>query len=89
MVLLLQYTLIFASGQGIPMVGVVYDPKVSGFLDYLGQDLYLPLQEVSMGTLGDLIDAAMADDAFEAENIDRLRRLAGYNGELAKQLLDA
>lgn len=83
------HTLIFASGQGIPMVGVVYDPKVSGFLDYLGQDLYLPLQEVSMGTLGDLIDAAMADDAFEAENIDRLRRLAGYNGELAKQLLDA
>ena len=83
------HTLVFAAGQGIPMVGIVYDPKVSGFLDYLGQDLYLPLQEVSMGALGDLIDAAMADDAFEAENIDRLRRLAGNNGALAKQLLDA
>ena len=51
------HTLIFASGQGVPMVGIVYDPKVSGFLDYLGQDLYLPLQEVNLGALADLIEA--------------------------------
>ena len=81
------HTLIFASGQGVPMVGVVYDPKVSGFLDYLGQELYLPLAEVNAAALGDLIDAAIAEEPFAAENIERLRRLSRKNEELAKRLL--
>ena len=82
------HTLIFASGQGVPMVGVVYDPKVSGFLDYLGQELYLPLAEVNAAALGDLIDAAIAEEPFGAENIERLRRLSRKNEELAKRLLE-
>ena len=81
------HTLIFASGQGVPVVGIVYDPKVSGFLDYLGQDLYLPLQEVNLGALADLIDAAMAEEPFESENIQRLRRLSAENEALARRLL--
>ena len=81
------HTLIFAAGQGVPMVGVVYDPKVSGFLDYLGQDLYLPLEEASAASLCDLIDTAMAEQMFEAENIRSLRELAAENEELARHLL--
>ena len=81
------HTLIFASGQGVPVVGIVYDPKVSGFLDYLGQDLYLPLQEVNLGALADLIDAAMAEEPFESKNIQRLRRLSAENEALARRLL--
>ena len=81
------HTLIFAAGQGVPMVGVVYDPKVSGFLDYLGQDLYLPLEEANAASLCDLIDTAMAEQMFEAENIRSLRELAAENEELARHLL--
>lgn len=83
------HTLIFACGQGVPIVGIVYDPKVSGFLDYLGQDLYLPLSEVTAAALGDLIDAAMAEEPFEAENILRLRRLSAENELLAQKLLES
>ena len=82
------HTLIFASGQGVPMVGVVYDPQVSGFLDYLGQELYLPLTEVTDAALDDLIDAAMAEKPFEEENFLRLRRLAAENETLAQRLLE-
>ena len=82
------HTLIFASGQGVPMVGVVYDPKVSGFLDYLGQERYLPLAEVTAAALDDLIDAAMAEEPFEVENIERLRRLSAENETLARHLLE-
>lgn len=81
------HTLIFASGQGVPMVGVVYDPKVRGFLDYLGQELYLPLGEVTAASLDDLIDTAMAEEPLNAENILRLRRLAVENETLARRLL--
>ncbi len=82
------HTLIFASGQGVPVVGVAYDPKVSGFLDYLGQDLYLPLSDVTSAALNDLIDAAMAEEPFEAENIQRLRELSAENEALARRLLE-
>ena len=72
------HTLIFAAGQGVPMVGVVY---------YLGQDLYLPLEEANAASLCDLIDTAMAEQMFEAENIRSLRELAAENEELARHLL--
>ena len=83
------HTLIFAAGQGVPMVGVVYDPKVSGFLDYLGEELYLPLQEVTAAALCDLIDGAMAEKPFASDNISRLCRLSQQNERLAKRLLEA
>ena len=81
------HTLIFASGQNVPMVGVVYDPKVSGFLDYLEQELYLPLQEVTAASLDDLIDTALAEESFATISLLRLRGLAAENGTLAAQLL--
>ena len=81
------HTLIFASGQGIPVVGVVYDPKVSGFLDHLGQELYLPLQEVNAANLGDLILTALAEKNLDRENIARLRTLCRNNEALAAKLL--
>lgn len=82
------HALVFASGQGVPLVGVVYDPKVSAFLDHLGQDLYLPLQETNGAALCDLIDAALAERRFEGENIRRLRRLAEENEEILRSYLD-
>lgn len=81
------HALIFASGQGVPMIGVVYDPKVSGFLDDLGQEFYLPLQEVTAAALSDLIDGALAERTFERESIEHLRRLAAENESLARRLL--
>ena len=77
------HTLIFVAGQGVPMVGVVYDPKVSGFLDYY-ERLYRFANDAS---LCDLIDTAMAEQMFEAENIRSLRELAAENEELARHLL--
>ncbi len=82
------HALIFASGQGVPMVGVVYDPKVSGFLDHLGQELYLPLQEVTASNLEDLIIAALSEKDLSKENVAHLRSLCRNNEALAKRLLE-
>ena len=82
------HVLVFASGQGVPLVGIVYDPKVSAFLDHLGQDLYLPLAETNAASLCDLIDAALAERHFERENIRHLRHLANKNEEVLRGLLD-
>ena len=70
------HALMFSAGQGVPLVGVVYDPKVSSFLDYIGQDLYLDLRSVTADKLTALIDSAAAradDQQLRLEHIQRLR----------------
>ncbi|MBR6824982.1 MAG: polysaccharide pyruvyl transferase family protein [Oscillospiraceae bacterium] len=81
------HTLIFAAGQGVPLVGLVYDPKVSGFLDDLGQKRYLSLSETGAGRLLKLIDEALGDNASTVENVERLRKLAAENETFAGELL--
>ena len=58
--------LIFAAGHGVPLVGLVYDPKVSSFLDYLGFKHYIDLAEVSGDKLRGLISAALSEFSPEA-----------------------
>ncbi len=82
------HTLIFAAGQGVPLIGVVYDPKVSGFLDDLGQTRYLPLHEAKGEALCRLIDEALQDRPT-GENVARLRTLAAESEALAAQLLQS
>ena len=47
------HALIFAAGQGIPLAGVVYDPKVSAFLRYTGQDNFTNLEDLTEAALND------------------------------------
>lgn len=81
--------LIFAAGLGIPTVGVVYDPKVSGFLDYLGSEQYLSLLEVNAAALNDLIDGAISSTDAENDAARCLRELAEQNAKIANQLLQS
>ncbi len=81
------HTLIFAAGQGIPLIGLVYDPKVSGFLDDLGQRRYLSLWETGGNTLLRFIDEALSEETSTEENVARLRKLAGENEAFAAKLL--
>ena len=81
------HALIFATGQGVPLVGLIYDPKVSGFLDDLGQKRYLPLGETGGDALLKLIDDALADKTAHGENVERLRKLAEENEVYAAGLL--
>ena len=84
------HALIFAAVRGVPLVGVVYDPKVSAFLDDAGQDLYAQLDQVTPELLCSLIDAAAQRrqdrDALE-EKTARLIRLERENSQAAARLL--
>ena len=84
------HALVFSAGQGVPLVGVVYDPKVSSFLSYIGQDLYTDLKDLTLDALKVNIDAAVArigDDAFLRGGVDRLRQIERRNQDAAAQLL--
>ena len=85
------HALVFAAGHGVPLVGAVYDPKVSSFLDAAGQDLYTPLGELTESILNAHLDAAVAragDRALRKDSVHKLRVLEEQNSICAKELLD-
>ena len=84
------HALVFSAGQGVPLVGVVYDPKISSFLSYIGQDLYTELADLTYEGLCAHIDAACArigDTEFLSGGVDRLRKVERRNSETAAELL--
>ena len=84
--------LIFAAGQGVPLVGVVYDPKVSAFLSYMGQELYEDLSQLSTESLCAKLDQALSLGAGPAalkDSVDRLRHIEQHNPDTMRKLLQA
>lgn len=84
------HALVFSAGQGVPLVGVVYDQKVSSFLSYIGQNLYCDLSDASAETLIPLVDSACArigDTEFLNSSVARLRAVEDINSKTAQTLL--
>jgi len=82
--------LIFSAGQAVPSVGIVYDQKVSSFLDYIGQDLYQDLADLSADRLKEMIDGAVAqgsDRTFLAQRIEKLREMEAVNRQVIQDYL--
>lgn len=82
------HALIFAAGSAAQLIGIVYDPKVSGFLTYMGQSRYCLLEEVTAQRLSAYLDEAMAAGGARA-NVERLKLLARENETVARQMLEA
>ena len=85
------HALIFAAGQGIPLAGVVYDPKVSAFLRYTGQENFMDLEDVTLESLQTMIDRAVAQAGHpeaQAAAVDRLQAIEGGNVAVARRLLE-
>jgi polysaccharide pyruvyl transferase CsaB len=51
--------LVFASGHGVPLVGIVYEPKVSAYLRYIGQTNFMELYDLTGDKLKRSIDEAL------------------------------
>ena len=82
--------LIFSTGQAVPSVGIVYDQKVSSFLDYIGQDLYEDLGTLTADRLKEMIDGAMiqsTDRGFLIQRIEKLREMEEVNRRVIEQYI--
>ncbi|MGM9651758.1 MAG: polysaccharide pyruvyl transferase CsaB [Faecousia sp.] len=77
--------LILAATQGVAFAGVAYDPKVSGFMDYIGQGACCTLEQLSADTLKGLIDVALEEKNC-ADSAARMQKLAQENCRIAMEL---
>ena len=84
------HALIFAAGQGIPLAGVVYDPKVSAFLRYIGQENFLDLDALTADALKAMIDRMVSSPISPEEQaaaVRKLRQIEQVNVDTARRLL--
>ena len=84
------HALIFAAGQGIPLAGVVYDPKVSSFLRYIGQENFADLDALTPDLLKSMIDRVAAAPISPEEQeaaVRKLRQTEQVNVETARRLM--
>ena len=84
------HALIFAAGQGIPLAGVVYDPKVSAFLRYIGQENFLDLDALTADALKAMIDCMVSSPISPEEQaaaVQKLRQIEQVNVDTARRLL--
>ncbi len=84
------HALIFAAGQGVPLVGISYNEKVSSFLEYIGQNLSTPLGDLSAEKLKSDIAVAVSlipERESRLEAVETLRNKERLNREVLAKML--
>ena len=91
MIAMSLHALVFSAGAGVPMVGLVYDPKIEGFLEYIiqssaGDVRFLDFEKLKM----------LAEDVWDRRELIRkelhkvipeLKEKAGENAKIAVELI--
>ncbi|MBQ7986733.1 MAG: polysaccharide pyruvyl transferase CsaB [Clostridia bacterium] len=85
------HTLIYASSCNVPSIGIVYDPKVNGFLEYMGEENYINTEDLTKEKLCEYLDKVCAEyDSAKSHlkfNVRLMQNKANENTELLKGLL--
>ncbi|MCL1878504.1 MAG: polysaccharide pyruvyl transferase CsaB, partial [Defluviitaleaceae bacterium] len=67
------HALIYAAGAGVPIIGLVYDPKVASFIAYMNEDTAVDTSNLDLPALKSMMDRIMQDPAAAKEKIARER----------------
>lgn len=86
------HTLIYATISSVPLIGLVYDPKISSFMEYTHQKHYFPVENLNINMLKTAIDDCIKNyDNIKIdleENYHKLKRQAQHNGKYAIELYE-
>lgn len=81
------HALVFGAGQGVATIGIAYDHKVTGFMNYIGREMCVLYDDCTADALCGFIDRTMSDGEYgesmkraciemrenEKENMNQLR----------------
>ena len=86
------HTLMYAAISDVPMIGIVYDPKISSFMNNIGQDRMIKVEELTEEKLFTMLEETIRDYVVIKDNLKRsytgLKALAEKNAELAVELYE-
>jgi len=75
------HALVFGAGQGVATIGIAYDHKVTGFMNYIGREMCVQYDDFSADMLKRYIDRTMSD----AEYGEAVKRACAQMRENEKQ----
>ncbi|MCL2564596.1 MAG: polysaccharide pyruvyl transferase CsaB [Defluviitaleaceae bacterium] len=79
------HTLIYAASVGLPVIGLVYDPKVASFIEYMNEKSHVDTSDLDLRALKEMVDIIMENPDLAREKIAReCERLKGLSGNDAK-----
>ncbi len=85
------HTLIYASINSIPMIGLAYDPKIEGYLEYIDQISVGDIKHLDSEQICKSIDKVLNDYESYRENlkviIEELKKRAKENAKIAYRYL--
>ncbi len=83
------HALVFSAAASVPTIAVSYDIKVSGFMDYIGSELCVDLENVTEENLKEMIDRALSGEGREKilESEKWLKSREHINQEAVRELL--
>ncbi len=86
------HALIYSVSLSVPVIGLIYDPKVQGFLEYIDQPSAGSVSELKYESFIKLIDQVWSSRTGIAEQLKagnpQLRQKAFMNAEIAIRLLE-
>lgn len=86
------HTLIYAASLGVPLIGLVYEPKVAGFLEYVRQKSAGDVTQLETEKLRQLVDEVWNKRDSVRKELEQvtadLKQKALENAKLAIELLD-
>jgi polysaccharide pyruvyl transferase CsaB len=92
MVAMRLHALIFAANLGVPVISIEYQPKIEGFINYIGQASAGRMENLEYASLRTLMEQVWNNRADIRERLaptmDELREKAYDNVEIALKLLD-
>ena len=87
------HMLIYAAAACVPLAGIVYDPKIIGFMNYLGQNSYININDFTEEELIDCLCNIVDNKEVITENITKsyniLSGKAKENTDIAVSLINA
>jgi len=87
------HALIYAAGLGLPIIGLVYDPKVANFITYMNEETQVNTHDLNLPALKQMITRILQNPAAAREKIitarERLRALSNRDAKVAVSLLHA
>lgn len=86
------HSLIYSAIGNVPVIGISYDPKIKGFMDYMGQDICMDINDITDDTAYKAVDNLFANyDGIKEQlktGYQMLKEKASLNGELAVRLYE-
>ena len=86
------HMLIYSAINAVPLVGLVYDPKISSFMEYTHQNLHVNVDGITADKISSMIDKCIVEyDEIRDDLIDNyklLKEKAIENGRLAIELYE-